>query len=167
VSRYWGRPPLFSIIWGLYFSRGVSRYLFNWLALVSDGDATYWVDVLTGLVDSSMSDNGADHGVTGDCHVCGTFDQAFQSRPEVAAAAVPKADGVSVAVDGASIAELVLFSDIAGAAPVKELLLDVSAITVAADDAVGLVMVQADPARASRRRRSGALPIPVFSVHKS
>jgi hypothetical protein len=32
---------------------------------------------------------------------------------------------------------------------------------------VGLVMVQADPARASRRRRRGALPSPVFSVHKS
>ena len=162
-----GLAPLFSIIWALYFSRGVSRYFFNWLALVSDGDAKYWVDVLAGLVDSSMSDNRADHGVTGDCHACGAFDQAFQSRPEVAAAAVPKADGVSVAVDGSPIADLVLLRDIASAAPVKELLLDVSAITIAANYTVGLVMVQADPARASHRCGSSALPIFIFSVHKS
>jgi len=132
---------LVSIIWGLYFSRGVSRYFFNWLTLVSDSDATYWVDVLTGLVDSSMSDNRADYGVTGDFHVCGAFDQAFQSCAEVAAAALPKADRVSVPVDGSPVAELVLFGDIAGAAPVKEILLDVSAIAMAADYTMGLVMI--------------------------
>jgi hypothetical protein len=60
---------------------------------------------------------------------------------------------------------LVLFGDIAGAAPVKEILLDVSAITVAANCTVGLVVVQADLARASRKRRSGALPIFIFSGH--
>lgn len=157
---------MFSIIWALYFVRGVSRYFCVCLTLVSDDDATRRVDVPALVVDSSMSDSRADHGVASDFHGVDAFDQAFQSCPEVAATALPKAGRVSVAIDGSPIADLVLFRDIAGAAPVKEILLDVSAITVSANYTVGLVMVQADLARASRKRRNGALPISVFSVHK-
>ena len=145
----------------------MSRYFFNWLTFVSDGDATYWVNVLTGLVDSSMSDSRADHGVASDCHGVDAFDQAFQSCAEVAATALPKAGRVSVAIDGSPIADLVLVRDIAGAAPVEEILLDVGAITVAANYTVGLVMVQTDPARASFGRGSGALAIFIFSGHEN
>jgi hypothetical protein len=158
---------LFSIIWALYFVRGVSRYFCLCLTLVSHDDATRRVDVPALVVDSSMSDSRADHGVASDFHGVDAFDQAFQSCPEVAATALPKAGRMSVAIDGSPIAHLVLFRDIAGAAPVKEILLDISAITVAANYTVGLVMVQADPSRASPRRGSGALPIFIFSGHEN
>jgi hypothetical protein len=158
---------LFSIIWALYFVRGVSRYFCVCFTLVGDDDATCRVDVPALVVDSSMSDSRADHGVASDFHGVDAFDQAFQSCAEVSATALPEAGRVSVAIDGSAIADLVLSRDIAGAAPVEEILLDVGAITVAANYTVGLVMVQTDPARASFGRGSGALAIFIFSGHEN
>ncbi|HEY4740960.1 MAG: hypothetical protein WA734_20965 [Candidatus Acidiferrales bacterium] len=124
------------------------------------------LDVFALVIDSTVGYDGADYGVGCDFYVAGALDQALERGPKIAAATIPEASGMSMAVDGLAVSYSVILGDIHGAAPAQEFFFDLGAMGMAANDAGALVAIKAGFASSSPRRGSGALPIFNFVGHK-
>src|ERR1700733_1854082 len=93
------------------------------------------LDVFALVIDSTVGYDGADYGVGRDFYVAGALDQTLERGPKVAAATIPEASGVGVAVDVLAVSYSVILGDISGAAPAQEFFLDLVAMGVSANDA--------------------------------
>ncbi len=97
-------------------------------------------DVVAFVVDAAVSDDGADDRVACHFHVLRAFDQCFESGLQIAAAAVPQAGRVRMTIDGPAAIEFIFLDDILDAAPSEEIVFDGSAMRVAANRAMALVV---------------------------
>ena len=110
----------------------------SWLAF---GSAVF-VDYSSGRlsVDAVVAEaagdfDGAEYSVTAGVGCVDFFDDAIKSGEDFAAALVPEADGVDVAVEAREAGELVVVDDTRAGRPVEEGLVDGLAIGVVADGA--------------------------------
>lgn len=79
--------------------------------------------------------DGADDGVAGDFDLVNFFDEVIENVTEVAAAQGVNPCGMSVGVEGATVREVEIFGDFFRTDPSQEVLIDESAIGMAANRA--------------------------------
>ena len=96
------------------------------------------VDVLARVVDGGVGADGAEQGVEGDGGFGVAFENVFEEEAEIAFAAVVKAGGEGVAVNG-GFGDMIIELESCERFPVEESLLDVVAVLAAADGAFALV----------------------------
>ena len=104
------------------------------LVLGGEDDVLGGFDPFAVVVDAGIGADGADDGVGGGCAALRVLDDEFEGVAEFAGTAGEEAGGVGVAVDGID-GEGELESEVFGAVPVEEVIVDVVALGVGADAA--------------------------------
>lgn len=111
---------------------------------VGDDDALGGLGPAAVFVEAAVGAHGADDAVGGGCHRFRLLHQEFEAAAGSCAAFFEQADGASVAVDGATLAEAVFVGEECRALPVKETLLDGLAVGVVTDGAARRVVAETD-----------------------
>src|SRR5271155_1114956 len=100
------------------------------------------LDPFAAAVEAGADLDGAEDGLRAGFGLVGVLDQELGGEAQVFAAALVEAGGARVAIDGAEIRELVIFLDQLDIAPGNEILFEVGAVGMIADDAFAGVMIE-------------------------
>ena len=125
---FWHRLREFELGRGL--RRGRGRRL-----AVAGGhdDAPDWLNPLAVVGDASAGMDGAEDDVWVGFGLIGMFDEEFGGEAEILAAKLVETQGMSVAIHGAVIRDLVIRTNQVGVAPIDEVFFDASTVGVVAD----------------------------------
>lgn len=123
---------------------------------MGDDDAAGGLVPVAFVVEAGIGADGADNVVCRGCDVSGVLEDQAEAVAELVGTLLEEAEGVSVAVDAAAMAEVEFFSDFGGADPAEEVVFDGFAVGMLADDAADAVVVEAGGAfGSSELSRSG------------
>src|SRR5271155_6239123 len=100
------------------------------------------LDPFAAAVEAGADLEGAEDGLRAGFGLVGVLDQELGGEAQVFAATLVEAGGARVAIDGAEIRELVIFLDQLDIAPGNEILFEVGAVGMIADDAFAGVMIE-------------------------
>ena len=94
------------------------------------------------VVDAGEGADGSDEGVGAGDDALGLFDQEAEGVPGLLGPSAEEAEGVSMSVNDAAVAEIEFVGDGGWAMPVEDGSVDVFAFRVIADGALGRVVVE-------------------------